>query len=106
MSGDAAAAVRRLSIDCTDIGREVLSVVKIVLDDAQTADDARSVQTEIPAVFCFVIEIGVHAVQICRLGNAPFLMEPLGCLVLQLRQLPQCEVCVGVHMHASQLDDF
>lgn len=51
-------------IDGTDIRSEIFPVVKVIIDDAQAADYFPAVQTEIPAVFGFFVQISVHAFQI------------------------------------------
>ncbi len=71
-----------------DIRRQILPVVKIIFDHAQTADDPAAVQTEIPAVFRFTSQIGIHAGQISSLGNLPLAVEPPRSRIFPLRLLP------------------
>ena len=76
--GDAPAAAVFLHVHRADVGRQVLAVVEVVLDDAQTADDPAILHHGIPlGDGALPFQAGVHAVEVRLLGNAPFFVEPL-----------------------------
>ena len=74
-------------IDGTDIRSEIFPVVKVIIDDAQAADYFPAVQTEIPAVFGFFVQISVHAFQISFFWHIPFAVKPFGGAVFVFRAL-------------------
>ena len=59
-------------VNGADIRGEVFSVMKIVFDNAETADDVIAVHAEIPTVLRFFCKIIVHTGKVSLCGNAPF----------------------------------
>jgi len=76
-----------LSVNRTDIGLQIFSVMEIVLDHTQTADDLFSIQAQIPAIFRLPVKIICHTVEIGLLRHTPFTMQPHRCRFLKLRSL-------------------
>ena len=63
----------------TNIGCQIFSVVKIIFNNAQSANNLFAVQAQIPSVFCFFMEICLHTFQVCLFRHTPFVMEPCSC---------------------------
>ena len=88
LTGNTLTAVFFFGINGTNIGRQVLSVVEVVLDNTHTTDDAGVVKTEIPAIFRFVVQICLYTFEICLFGHIPFAMKPCCRRILQVRSIP------------------
>ena len=44
-------AIRFFRVNSADVGRQILPVVEVVLDDAQSTDDPVAIHTQIPSQF-------------------------------------------------------
>ena len=99
LSGDALTAVTFLRVHGADIGSQIGPIMEIILNDTQTADDLVVIQTEKPAQFGFLLQVGFHALQISFLGNAPLAVEPRCSLIHQFRFFPQSNVLIFFHLY-------
>ena len=68
-SGDALASVTLLSVNGADIGGQIGSVVEVIFNHTQTADDLTTVQTQEPTQLGFLSQISLHTFQIGFLGT-------------------------------------
>ena len=82
-------AIRFFRVNSTDVGCQILPVVKIILDDAQSADDPVAIHTQIPSKLSLMAEILFHARQIGFFRSTPFAVKPGGGRLFQLRPFPQ-----------------
>ena len=73
---NALATVGFICVNGADVGGEVFSIMKIVFNDTETADDPVAVGAEIPTVFGFAAQVCLHAGQIGIGRDAPFFMKP------------------------------
>ena len=85
---DAAAAVALFGVHGADVGGQIGSVMEVVLDDTQTADEAISVHAQEPTQLGFLLQIGFHAFKIGFCGDTPLAVEPLCGGVHQFGLLP------------------
>ena len=97
LPGNALTTVAFLCIYGTNIRCQILAVVEVVLDHAQTANNFGSVQTKIPSQLGIAAQVSLHALQIGFFRNAPLAVEPLCGHIHKLGLFPKCNVLIFCH---------
>lgn len=100
-SGYSATAVAGLRIYRAGVREQILPVMEIVFDNAQSPGYPAAADTQIPSVFSFAVKIQSHTAGICFLRHIPHGVEPSRGSLREIRSLPQRNEFISVHRPSS-----